>query len=123
MAIGEGQDVTERKITLPERWQTLLDGQTGPVTFSRRFNRPTGLADTDRVILLLPRCLGQKQQMVLNDAEIAADSPSDDETRYDVTQHLDISNTLAVCFTLPENGSFSGDDMFEGVVIEIQSAD
>ena len=122
MVIGPSQDADHRKVTLPERWQVLLDGVSGPVTFSRRFNRPTGLGDTDQVSLLLPQCPGQDRRVVLNDTEVAADSSSDNEGRFEVTRYLQISNTLTISFTLPDHEKSSGDNVFEGVVIEIQSA-
>ncbi|WP_166829720.1 hypothetical protein [Thalassoroseus pseudoceratinae] len=110
-----------RRVTLPERWETLLEDAAGLVVLSRRFNCPTGLGETDQVSLLLPQLPTHNIRVLLNDGEIHPEATPQDGYRFEITQQLEPANRLTIELNRTDPDTLSTHEVFEGAVIEIQS--
>src|SRR6202035_3162802 len=74
-AANEGQTTTVR---LPAPWSALFDGDAGRVRLSRRFHRPTNLAPTDQISLVVsPLPLGAHVSLNGTILDLQSDCGSD----------------------------------------------
>ncbi|KAA5544557.1 hypothetical protein FYK55_09565 [Roseiconus nitratireducens] len=85
------EPVIDHKVDVPDS-----DGvpRASDVTYQRRFNRPTGLAPDDRVLLRIEAWKAATIRVILNDAPLFTRDVSHTADSVDAGVTLDISNTM-----------------------------
>lgn len=90
-----GESPAAGRIKLPACWSDCFGDWTGAVAWTRRFQRPTNLDPTERVLLCSPPIEGLRK-VLLNDVELPLPAELDREFRIDLTARLTPSNLLTI---------------------------
>ena len=124
----ESPDVTETqlgcalsgRVKVPVTWSECFGEQAGIVVWSRRFQKPTNLDTTERVMIAAPQLAGVIE-VRLNGTSLPHDEQPQIGFRYDVTELLEPSNMLELSMECPSEEQTESLGMTEPAVIEIWS--
>jgi hypothetical protein len=84
-------------------WSRVVDkGFVGTVRLSRRFNRPTGLGDHNRVWLVV-EAVPSGAKMSLNDDTLGTGGSDARAAEFDITRRLDDRNLLTIDFAVVDS--------------------
>ena len=97
-----------QRVTLPMSWGELFDGRHGTARFERRFQQPTNLDASERVVITLSEVRTDVSAR-LNDVKLSplthplgdpASVPFEDVLSFDVTPYLQPTNRLTLDLTV-----------------------
>lgn len=96
---GDAVDSSPSTVKVPVSWQELFGNRNGSAIFTRHFNRPTGLEQTDQVWLAL-QSPGMECQIQMSDTSLPSFelsvSAGETWTTTDLTTKLDTHNRLRI---------------------------
>jgi hypothetical protein len=105
---------------MPADWASLFGERAGAVRWTRRFHEPTGLEPGDRVWLAFAG-IGGTARITLDDEPLGLVTDAEN-VRFEITDRLDLTNTLRVEITFdPANASGPG-GLYGVLALEIESA-
>jgi hypothetical protein len=108
-----------RSIPLPARIGAFSEAGARSVRLSRRFNRPTNLASTDRISLVIDR-LPEGAQVTLNGTRLERESRAAGEPSVFPTSRLQLHNLLTIEFEVASIPA-AGDEVWGDVALAIFS--
>ncbi|MGC1272305.1 MAG: hypothetical protein WBC44_01255 [Planctomycetaceae bacterium] len=104
-------------LRLPTTWNDAFGGSNGTVRLSRRFNRPTGIDDGERVWIELD--VSRPSLVSFNEMRVGRIEPG--IARFDVTDRVTIHNRIAL--EIDGTASVEEDRSIVEVVLVIESAE
>lgn len=121
VVLPDGDVSDRREISVPCDWLTSVGNLSGMALFYRRFNRPTNLADQDRVLIRLPDQVGQVTRCELNQQLIECES--DDPCLFDLTPQLKLSNEIMFAIEFSPNSDNQGTGgLWKPAMLEIHTS-
>ncbi|MBD3673896.1 MAG: hypothetical protein HUJ26_10260 [Planctomycetaceae bacterium] len=110
----------EGRLKVPVTWSECFGDRAGVVIWSRRFQEPTNLDTTERVMIAAPQLAGVVQ-VRLNHTPLPHDEQPETGFRFDVTELLAPSNVLEIEMECTSESQSQSRGMTEAAVIEIWS--
>jgi hypothetical protein len=111
---------TEGRQKVPVVWKDHFGDQTGLVVWSRRFQKPTNLDKTERV-MIATYALEGVQVVCLNGKSLPLADQPESGFRFDVTEDLQPSNILEIEINCESAEQTLSRGMTEPAIIEIWS--
>ncbi len=106
-------------VKLPVDWSSFCrDRSYDSMVWTRSFGRPTNLGDRERVELVISN-LRADVMVELNDVQIESIVQTDANTRFELTNRLEVRNRLAIKVPTPSPESASTAGPFGQVYLEI----
>lgn len=108
-------------VKIPADWEKCFGKTPGTVRWSRRFQKPTNLEPTERVMIAAPTLAGV-QAVRINEVSLPLDDQPEAGFRFDVTEMLEpTNNLLQIEMTCEDESKLKDRGMTEPAVIEIWS--
>lgn len=107
-------------VSVPASWESCFGKTPGTVLWSRRFQKPTNLETTERVMIAAPTLAGIRAVRV-NGASLPLDDQPERGFRFDVTEALRPTNLLQIEMTCDSESEVPHRGMTEPALIEIWS--
>lgn len=107
-------------VKIPASWEDCFGKTPGSVTWSRRFQKPTNLETTERVMIAAPGLSGVTSVRI-NDLSLPMDDQPETGFRFDVTEALQPTNQIHIEMTCSSESEVVDRGMTEPAVIEIWS--
>jgi len=107
-------------VKIPATWEDCFGKTPGTVQWSRRFQKPTNLDPTERVMIAAPTLAGVRAVRI-NEASLPLDDQPEAGFRFDITEALQATNLLQIEITCDDESDAPQRGMTEPAVIEIWS--
>jgi hypothetical protein len=107
-------------VKIPVTWEECFGKTPGTVLWSRRFQQPTNVEPTERVMIAAPTLAGV-QAVRINDASLPLDDQPESGFRFDITEVIQPTNLLQIEMICKSESEASERGMTEPAVIEIWS--
>jgi hypothetical protein len=114
------QESRSGSVKIPATWEDCFGKTPGSVVWSRRFQQPTNLDPTERVMIAAPGLAGVTAVRI-NATELPMDDQPQVGFRFDVTEALQPSNQLHIEMTCSSESEIPNRGMTEPAIIEIWS--
>lgn len=90
-------------LTVPFAWRDVFKDEAGTIRCTRKFNCPTGLEPSNRVLIRLPEGCGKVREFQVNQAVVAPENSQGFD--FDITSELKDFNEIVALIEFAPNGS------------------